>query len=117
MNWRVAMFHLGGAAETVAQGVGVSSQQLMTSGKALEKFEQMVALQSGDPHVMDDPDLLPHAKHALEVTSQNSGRVAAIDCEAVAGTACVVLGGGRETKEMPSTRRWGSCCIAKSGIR
>jgi pyrimidine-nucleoside phosphorylase len=91
------MFHLGGAAETVAQGRSLS-QQLITSGKALEKFKQMVALQSGDPRVIDNPDLLPHAKHALEVTSQNSGRVAAIDCEAV-GTACVVLGGGRETKE------------------
>jgi pyrimidine-nucleoside phosphorylase len=91
------MFHLGGAADTVEEGRNIS-QQLITSGKALEKFQQMVALQSGDARVIDNPDLLPHAKHTLEVTSPNSGRVAAIDCEAV-GTACVVLGGGRERKE------------------
>jgi len=91
------MFHLGGAAETVAQGRSLS-QQLITSGKALEKFQQMVGLQSGDARVIANPDLLPHTKHMLEVTSPNSGRVAAIDCEAV-GTACVVLGGGRERKE------------------
>jgi pyrimidine-nucleoside phosphorylase len=91
------MFHLGGAAETVAQGRSLS-QQLITSGKALEKFQQMVGLQSGDARVIANPDLLPHTKHTLEVTSPNTGRVAAIDCEAV-GTACVVLGGGRERKE------------------
>ncbi len=91
------MFHLGGAADTVAQGRSIS-QQLITSGKALEKFLHMVTLQGGDARVIDNPDRLPHAKHTLEVNSPSSGRIIAIDCEAV-GTACVVLGGGREKKE------------------
>jgi pyrimidine-nucleoside phosphorylase len=91
------MFHLGGAADTVAQGRSIS-QQLITSGKALEKFQQMVKLQSGDARVIDNSERLPHAKYTLEVTSPTSGRVAAIDCEAV-GHACVILGGGREKKE------------------
>lgn len=91
------MLHLGGAASSVAQGRR-TAEQLITSGKALERFRRMVELQGGDVRVIDDPGRLPHAKYTLEVAAPRSGYVTAIDCEAV-GTACVVLGGGRETKE------------------
>jgi thymidine phosphorylase len=64
----------------------------------LEKFREMVELQGGDPKVVDDPKRLPQAKHTLNVVSQKTGFVAAIQCEH-AGTACVILGGGRERKE------------------
>jgi pyrimidine-nucleoside phosphorylase len=91
------MFHLGGAADTVAQGK-LKAAELIVSGKALAKFREMVALQGGDVRALDDPGRLPRAKHVQDVSSPRSGYVAAIDCEAV-GTACVVLGGGREKKE------------------
>lgn len=91
------MFHLGGVATSVAQGRGTAAQ-LIKSGKALDKFRQMVELQGGDSRVIDDPDRLPRARQTLDVAAQSSGYVAAIECEAV-GTACVVLGGGREKKE------------------
>jgi pyrimidine-nucleoside phosphorylase len=91
------MFQLGGAADTVAQGK-VHAEQLIASGKALETFRQMVALQGGDARVIDDPSRLPRAQYAQAVSSPKAGFVTAMDCEAV-GTACVVLGGGREKKE------------------
>jgi pyrimidine-nucleoside phosphorylase/thymidine phosphorylase len=91
------MFHLGGAADTVAQGK-LDAEQLIVSGKALEKFRQMVSLQGGDIGALDDPNQLPRAKYMHDVSSPTDGYVAAMDCEAV-GTACVVLGGGREKKE------------------
>ena len=91
------MFHLGGTAETVAQGK-LDAERLIVSGKALEKFRQMVALQGGDTRALDDPDQLPRAKYMQDVSSPKDGYIAAMDCEAV-GTACVVLGGGREKKE------------------
>jgi pyrimidine-nucleoside phosphorylase len=91
------MFHLGGTADTVAQGK-VEAERLIASGKALEKFRQMVALQSGDVGTLDEPDGLPRAKYRHDVISPKDGYVATMDCEAV-GTACVVLGGGREKKE------------------
>jgi pyrimidine-nucleoside phosphorylase len=91
------MFHLGGAADTVAAG-RLMAEKLIASGKALEKFRQMVTLQGGDPHVVDDPKTLPRAKSTLQVNSPKHGYVAAIACEAV-GTACVILGGGRAKKE------------------
>jgi len=91
------MFHLGGAADTVAKGKE-EAKQLILSGKALEKFRQMVALQGGDARPLDDADKLPRAKYRHDVSSSQNGYVVTMDCEAV-GTACVVLGGGREKKE------------------
>jgi pyrimidine-nucleoside phosphorylase len=91
------MLHLGGASNTVADGKQ-QSEKLISSGKALEKFRQMVELQGGDSRVIDDPKLLPQAQHTLQVTSDKNGYVRSIQCEQV-GTACVILGGGRERKE------------------
>jgi pyrimidine-nucleoside phosphorylase len=91
------MFHLGGAADTVAEGRSIAAK-LISSGKALEKFRQMVTLQGGDTRVLDDPKHLPGAKYRQEVSSPKDGHITAMNCEAV-GTACVVLGGGREKKE------------------
>jgi pyrimidine-nucleoside phosphorylase len=91
------MFQLGGAVDTVVQGKA-QVEQLIASGKALERFRQMVTLQGGDARVIDDPGRLPQAKLKQEIKSAQSGYVAAIDCEAV-GHACVILGGGREKKE------------------
>ena len=91
------MFFLGGASATVAQGKQLS-QELIASGKAFERFRQMVDLQSGDVRVIDDPSRLPDTGHRLEVPSPRAGYVTAIACEDV-GTACVILGGGRERKE------------------
>jgi pyrimidine-nucleoside phosphorylase/thymidine phosphorylase len=91
------MLHLGGVSDTVAEGKE-QSEKLIASGKALDKFRQMVELQGGDPLTIDDPKKLPHAKHTMTVSSPRSGYVATVQCEQI-GTACVILGGGRERKE------------------
>src|SRR5437667_9069380 len=66
------MFLLGGAAASVTQGRQMA-EQLIRSGKALEKFGQMVALQGGDRSVIDHPRRLPQAEHKLDVLSSRSG--------------------------------------------
>jgi len=91
------MLHLGGRARTVVEAKRLA-EELLRSGKALDKFLRMVELQGGDPKAIDDPKRLPQAKHSLNVTSPRGGYVGAIQCE-MEGTACVVLGGGREKKE------------------
>lgn len=91
------MLHLGGVSKSVAEGKQHSTQ-LISSGKALQKFRQMVDLQGGDAGVIDDPKRLPGARHTVQVTSGKSGFVSAMQCEQI-GTACVILGGGRERKE------------------
>ncbi|MBZ5612585.1 MAG: thymidine phosphorylase [Acidobacteriia bacterium] len=91
------MFYLGGASKTVTQGKQLSTE-MIASGKAFERFRQMVELQGGDISAIDDPTRLPGTEHRVEVPSSRSGYVTAIACEQV-GTACVILGGGRERKE------------------
>jgi pyrimidine-nucleoside phosphorylase len=91
------MFYLGGASKTVAEGKQLS-EQIIASGKAFERFRHMVELQGGDISVIDDPTRLPGTEHRIDVSSPRAGYVTSIACEQV-GTACVILGGGRERKE------------------
>ena len=91
------MLHLGGTAKSVAEGKK-QSESLISSGKALERFRQMIELQGGDPRVIDDPKRLPQAQHTTQTVSARAGYVSSMQCEQI-GTACVILGGGREKKE------------------
>jgi len=91
------MLQLGGASKTVAEGKQISSD-LISSGKALERFRMLIELQGGDPSVIDAPKKLPQAAHKLEVTSPKSGYISGMQCEQI-GVAGVILGGGRERKE------------------
>ncbi len=91
------MFLLGGRVKTAAEGKQLSAE-IIASGKAFETFRHMVELQGGDISTIDDPSRLPGTDHHVEVPSREAGYVASIDCEQV-GTACVILGGGRERKE------------------
>ena len=91
------MFFLGDASASVAEGRQLA-EKTIASGRALVRFRQMVELQGGDPRVVDDPTRLVVAPHKVDVVSSRGGFVSAIACESV-GTACVILGGGREKKE------------------
>jgi thymidine phosphorylase len=91
------MLHLGGAAKSIAEG-RQRSADLISSGKALEVFRSMIELQGGDTKVIDDPKRLPQAQRTMQVKIETSGYIAAMQCEQI-GTACVILGGGRERKE------------------
>ena len=91
------MLHLGGVADTVSAGKK-QSEELIASGKALGRFRQMVELQGGDPRTIDDPQKLPRAKSTMSVRSTKGGFIESMQCEQI-GTACVILGGGRERKE------------------
>jgi pyrimidine-nucleoside phosphorylase len=91
------MLHLGGVADTVAEGKK-QSEKLIASGKAFDRFRQMVELQGGDARVIDDVKRLPQAQHTVQVPSTKTGYLTSMQCEQI-GTACVILGGGRERKE------------------
>jgi len=91
------MLHLGGVSKTVAEGKRESAK-LISSGHALERFRQMVELQGGDARVIDDAKRLPQAQHTVQVPSTKTGYLTSMQCEQI-GTACVILGGGRERKE------------------
>jgi len=91
------MIHLGDRAPSVADAKKLAAE-LIRSRQAFQKFRELVALQGGDVACIDDPAKLPRANFSLDLKSPANGFVASIQCENV-GTACVILGGGREKKE------------------
>jgi pyrimidine-nucleoside phosphorylase/thymidine phosphorylase len=91
------MFLLGRRVRGIDEGRELA-EQMISSGKAREKFREMIRLQGGNAAVMDKPDLLPQAAQKADVKSPASGFVAGFTCEQI-GTAGVLLGGGRAKKE------------------
>ena len=91
------MFVIAERSQDLAAGKALYAQ-LIGSGQALAKFKRMIELQGGDSRIADDPARLPRSKYTVDVLSGAGGYVGAIQCEEV-GTACAVLGGGREKKD------------------
>jgi pyrimidine-nucleoside phosphorylase len=91
------MFHLGERTSSVDAGRKLA-QEMITSGKAIERFRDCIRLQSGNPHVIDDSSLLPAAKYTAEITSPKSGYITSTRCRDF-GIALALLEGGRSKKE------------------
>jgi pyrimidine-nucleoside phosphorylase len=90
------MFILGGKVTDADQGRNIA-RKLLENGKALEKFEQWVEAQFGNPNVTKDKSLLPIAEHSFIVISKNEGYISSINAEQV-GICAMKLGAGREKK-------------------
>ncbi len=68
------------------------------SGKAYEKFKELVKKQGGDVSFIENLDKFPKAKHIIPVLSENRGALKTIDTELI-GNVSVYLGAGRMKKE------------------
>ncbi|MCE4047150.1 MULTISPECIES: pyrimidine-nucleoside phosphorylase [Bacillaceae] len=73
-------------------------EDAIKSGKALETFKLFLESQGGDSSVVDEPERLPQAQYKLELPAKESGYVAEITADSI-GTAAMILGAGRATKE------------------
>lgn len=71
---------------------------VLDSGAAMERFEQVVAAQGGDPRALYDYTLLPTAPHRREIRAEADGYIRGFACADI-GRAASVLGAGRATKE------------------
>jgi pyrimidine-nucleoside phosphorylase len=89
------MLRLGQVAASVTEGQTLA-RAMVTSGKALEKWQAIIRAQGGDPRVAEDDRRLPQAAHESVVRAPQSGTVTAMDTEAI-GRAAVLLGAGRLT--------------------
>ncbi|WP_157418512.1 pyrimidine-nucleoside phosphorylase [Bacillus cereus] len=72
--------------------------EVMNNGKALESFKTFLSAQGGDSSVVDDPSKLPQAQFKIEVEAKEDGYVSEIVADEI-GTAAMLLGAGRATKE------------------
>lgn len=72
--------------------------EVISNGKAFEKFKEMVKAQGGNTDVIDNTSLLPHAKHITEIKAEKDGYVEVIHSEKL-GILAMHLGAGRAKKE------------------
>ena len=73
-------------------------EKAIADGSALEAFKVFLAAQGGDASVVDQPERLPQAKYTFELEAKSDGYVSEIIADEV-GTAAMLLGAGRATKE------------------
>jgi pyrimidine-nucleoside phosphorylase len=67
----------------------------LASGAGLEAFRGIIEEQGGDPRVIDDYTLLPHASGEHTIRAPRAGYVAVLDAGLI-GRGAVTLGAGRE---------------------
>ncbi|CAG9608376.1 pyrimidine-nucleoside phosphorylase [Pseudoneobacillus rhizosphaerae] len=73
-------------------------ENVIKDGSALETFKLFLASQGGDASVVDQPEKLPQAKYIIELEAKEDGYVKEMVADEI-GTAAMILGAGRATKE------------------
>lgn len=73
---------------------------LIKSGKALDKFREVIEAQGGNPDITKDYNLLPQASIKYELKAEEDGFVKNVEALKVA-KACKTLGAGRDKKSDP----------------
>ncbi|MGG3470855.1 pyrimidine-nucleoside phosphorylase [Neobacillus pocheonensis] len=73
-------------------------ENVIKDGSALDKLKVFLSSQGGDASIVDDPAKMPQAKYTFELEAKEDGFVAEIVADEV-GTAAMLLGAGRATKE------------------
>lgn len=73
-------------------------EENLSNGRALEHFKLFLSSQGGDASVVDQTDLLPKANHQIELSASKSGTIETMIADDI-GTAAMMLGAGRATKE------------------
>ncbi|MBO1003977.1 pyrimidine-nucleoside phosphorylase [Pseudogracilibacillus auburnensis] len=91
------MVRLAGKAETTEEAREML-EEVIINGKALKVFKLFLQSQGGDTSVIDDMTKLPTARYQIDVPAQEAGYVSQITADEI-GTAAMILGAGRATKE------------------
>ncbi len=109
-----------GAPPAIDDGVLMEKRKrlegLLSSGKALERFLDMIEAQGGDPEIAARPGLLPGAGRIRPVYSPAEGYIRRVDAEKV-GVASVLLGAGRSRMEDGIDHGAGVMLNRKSGTK
>jgi len=109
------MLLLAGKAGNLETGRKILSD-LLVSGKALEKFKDLIAAQEGDPRVTMEDGFLPVATIIEDVPASYTGYVQAVHAGKI-GRAAMLLGAGREKKDSPIDLSAGIVLRKKAGDR
>jgi len=92
-----AMIYLGGKADSIEQGVSIS-KEIIQSGKAYQKFLEIVDEQNGDMTYIQSPEKYKKAKFISEIKAGQSGYIQSMDALEI-GLTSVSLGAGRQKSD------------------
>ena len=95
LNLSGAMIFLGGKASTISEGVEMS-KEIIATGKAFEKFLEIVKLQGGNVEIIKNPERYPQSKIHDTVFADKTGYLKSTDNYQI-GMASLELGAGRMT--------------------
>ncbi len=107
------MLVLGGLA-TGRDAARRSMEVSISSGKAADKFREIIEAQGGDPEVVDDPSRLPQAECCELFFAPAAGFVASVDPRRV-GFGVIELGGGRSRPGDPVDHSVGFVIAVRPG--
>ncbi len=94
-NLIAAMLIIGGKAKTIKEGIEIAQYEIR-SGRAFDKFLEIVKLQKGDVSYLKNPAKYPKSKFKEKIYSEKTGYVKEIDNYSI-GMAALELGAGRKT--------------------
>lgn len=89
------MLYLANCGE--CEDLKVKLKELLSNGKAFEKFKEFVMMQGGDVNAIMDVSKLPGASRVIKYLAKKSGYISKIEAEKL-GIASMLLGGGRAKK-------------------
>lgn len=87
------MIFLGGKAKDVNEGINIS-KELISNGKAYNKFLEIVENQSGDVTFIENLEKYPEPKYIIKVKTNRDGFISEMDSFAI-GMLGIELGAGR----------------------
>lgn len=99
LNIAAWMLKMGDMAAEIGDGIRMLEDKLR-SGEALQKFRELIKAQGGNMEVIENYNLLPHAKIVKEIKGEKAGYVQSIDTEKIGIAACM-LGAGRLKVDLP----------------
>ena len=91
------MIRIGGRAESFEEGKE-TARQVLSDGRALEKFRQMIRHQGGDDRIIEEPERMGSSRYSRDVFAGRTGFIAETDTREI-GRASQHLGAGRLRKE------------------
>jgi pyrimidine-nucleoside phosphorylase len=91
-------------------------EEVVSSGRALQRFRALVRAQGGDERVVDQPDRLPRAPIREPVEAAAAGTVVRVEPRRI-GQAIVLMGGGRTRTDQSIDPAVGLRVLVKPGQR
>jgi pyrimidine-nucleoside phosphorylase len=109
------MIHLGKKAETIEKGIEIS-KSMIQSGKAKDKFLEIVEEQNGNTAIINAPESYPKSKFKVDVQAESDGYIQSINALDI-GLIAVSLGAGRMRSEDVIDPKAGIAFHKKSGLK